>query len=140
MRPDTEYIVFYGTLMRGPRPFLGAQQNIPSLDSKICYVQDCEIGGHLYDLGSYPGLVETRIEKDPPQVRGELYEVLDQSALLMLDEYEGFDRDEPEISRYVRKLIDVRNQSVRAWCYFYNWDLDQDLLIPSGNWRTHIES
>ena len=123
--------------MRGHRPFLGAQQNIPSLDTKVRFIDDCEVPGHLYDLGSYPGLVETHITDNPPLVQSELYEVLDPIALILLDEYEGFDQDKAEASRYVRKQIKVRNLSVSAWCYFYNWDVEPDELIPSGCWRSH---
>ena len=138
MPESIDQIVFYGTLMRGSRPFLGAQENIPLLGEKIRFVRECQIAGRLFDIGRYPGLVETAIARHPPQVDGELYEILDTQVIDWLDEYEGFYRDAPDISRYIRKsVVLIDDADIRAWCYFYNAPIDDCEYIDSGSWRAH---
>jgi len=123
--------------MSGQPPHLGAQKNIP-IAGKINYLQDCKITGHLYDLGDYPGLIETHLKQRKPSVRAELYEILDSDALYLLDGYEGFFPEVPDSSHYLRKMVQLSDCQEQAWCYFYNESIFEKPLIESGCWRTYV--
>ena len=97
----------YGTLKRRsprrPHPLLRGAR----------FVTGASIGGVLYDLGEYPGLV--RPSHNQSRVSGELYELPDDSAAKMLrdlDRYEG--------NEFVRRRVYVMTSSGRrraAWAY-----------------------
>jgi len=125
--------------MQGEPPYLGAQKNIPALNGKIQFLEDAKVAGHLYDLGNYPGLIETRINAKKPLVRVELYEILDADALGLLDEYESFFPESPGSSYYLRKPVPLEGSEKQAWCYFYNESIEDCPLIESGCWRTYVE-
>lgn len=76
------------------------------------------VKGRLYDMGSYPGLVE---DPNGYDVYGEIYRVTEpQRVFAELDEYEG--------SEYIRRKMMVRssdNEQIRCWVYLY-----QDALKP----------
>ena len=140
------HVAFYGSLMQGKPPHFGAQANIP-IQGKMEYLGPCTLAGFLYDLGEFPGLVETHIEREPkPVVQAELYEILDADALAILDAYEGFFPEAPEASFYLREWIPLEHQAntksgtepINAWCYFYNESIEGKQLIKSGCWRTHV--
>jgi len=57
------------------------------------------IRGSLYDLGSYPGIVDF-----DGSVYGEIYDI-DSSTLVALDHIEGYDINYPESSLYSRKEV-----------------------------------
>lgn len=90
----------------------------------------CTIPGRLYDLGSYPGLVE-----GDGAVAGELFEVLDAAVMPTLDAWEDYWPCDPERSRYERVRIDLLTPAdARAWVYVWRKDLDTARLIESGDW------
>ena len=97
------------------------------------------IKASLYDLGSYPGIVESNAS-----VFGEVYDI-SPSTLLALDHIEGYDENYPEQSLYIRKEINVAllndGSSIKAFTYFYNdSNLDGFYKIVSGDYRRHILS
>ena len=77
------------------------------------FVAGASISGVLYDLGRYPGLVRT--SRNGRRVRGELYELPEDSARQMLralDRYEG--------SEYARRRVYVKLSNGKrrlAWAY-----------------------
>jgi gamma-glutamylcyclotransferase (GGCT)/AIG2-like uncharacterized protein YtfP len=79
-------------------------------------------------------------------VPGQLME-LQASDLLMglLDEFYGFNRQDPEKSLYCREEVNVYIQgtaeSVKAWVYFLNPQKlpDNAQLIHGGDWRKSLE-
>lgn len=124
--------------MRGEPPYLGAQQNVPAA-GKLRFLRRCQIPGHLYDLGRYPGFIETDIQEDPPLVQAELYEILDAKALALFDEYEGYYAEAPELSRYLRKPVQLIGEETTAWCYVYNENIEGYPLIERGCWRSYSQ-
>ena len=95
------------------------------------------IKDRLYDLGSYPGIVESN-----NSVFGEIYDV-DSTTLLALDHIEGYDENYSERSLYIRREVDVTllndGSSIKAYTYFYNAsDLDAYYKIASGDYRRYI--
>lgn len=118
--PRPVRLFVYGTLRRA-RPGV----HHPLLRTAR-FLGTATLGGALYDLGDYPGIV-----RDPRRrVRGELYELAhDDSAqaLRALDEYEG--------SAFVREpaYVTMPNGKRRmAWAYF--------LRHPPSPRARHVES
>jgi gamma-glutamylcyclotransferase (GGCT)/AIG2-like uncharacterized protein YtfP len=96
------------------------------------------IQGKLYDLGDFPGVLETD-GGQAGRVAGELYQLSDpELALKTLDQYEEFFRLDHDSSLFVRKvaLVNLENRGSKdAWVYFYNQKVDERALIPSGDYR-----
>ena len=105
MTPPTLFV--YGTLKRR-----GPHRRHPLLrDAR--YVTGASIGGVLYDLGEYPGLV--RQSRNQRRVAGELYELPEDSAAAMLRELDRYEGNE-----FVRRRVYVRLTNGRrrvAWAY-----------------------
>lgn len=123
-------IVFvYGTLLRGmSRSLVLAQSRFLGLG---------EIQADLYDLGSYPGLIDGK-----GRVIGELYEI-DSTTLEALDHIEGFKADAPDLSLYLRVLRQVTNLndglSDTVSVYLYNGEVASREQIKHGDYRRFIE-
>ena len=119
MKKDRQvYLFAYGTLMSTNR-------------SNKTYLDDAKYLGEyvlkdyeLFDLGSYPGIVEGN-----DKVKGELYAVsLDKLA--DIDQYEG------EGSLYTRKMVQVyseRNEKFNAFTYVYNKPITGRIKINYEN-------
>ena len=69
-------IAFYGTLMRG----FDAQKRL-GVEGSLRFERSCRIPGALWDLGTYPALVEGEAE-----TAGEIYEILDQMRATIPEE------------------------------------------------------
>jgi gamma-glutamylcyclotransferase (GGCT)/AIG2-like uncharacterized protein YtfP len=94
--------------------------------------------GKLYDLGNYPGLVESWDHRDV--VHGELFEI-SQSQLLELDRHEGCNSEDGH--EYVRMACQVKgpgNDWVNAYVYIYNKDPNGLPLIAGGDYVAHRKS
>lgn len=84
------------------------------------------IPGHLYDLGSFPGLKLDNSSKT--MVTCEVIEVND-NELERLDLYEGYRPTDPDNSLYIRRQLDWG-----AYVYEYNGYVSEDTLVDSGDW------
>jgi gamma-glutamylcyclotransferase (GGCT)/AIG2-like uncharacterized protein YtfP len=116
-----KHLVFvYGTLRRGgARPMA-----IRFPGSK--FIADAKVGGSLFDLGSYPGLL---LNESNSLVIGEVYEV-DDELLNELDDFEAS-------SNYVRKQVEISLGADRKLCWTYGPDPEfysLSRLITSGDW------
>lgn len=129
-----QHVFFYGTLMT-PFKRPGRQRVTPQLS----FSGRGTIRAALFDLGIYPAAVPS---EDDGRVWGEVYEMLDETAVLdALDEIEGFRPNEPVHSLYVRTPIAVTmadGRDLEAWAYFYNAPLGQAPRIPSGDYLEHL--
>ena len=94
------------------------------------------VGGVLYDLGSYPGAVETA--EAGAFVRGEVYLLRDPGRNLeALDRYEELDGEKPQSGEFRRGRIAVElddGTTVEAWIYLYNRPTAGLARIPSGDY------
>ena len=99
-----KYVFVYGTLMKN-------QRNHEYLNCSI-YIGDGVIDGYqMYDLGTYPGIVEGK-----GTVLGEVYQITEETEMRL-------DYLEDEGNLYLKKLVIVRlknNQTVNAMVYVYN--------------------
>ncbi len=129
-----QHVFFYGTLMT-PFNRPGRQRVAPQL----AFSGRGRIRAALFDLGIYPAAVPA---DDGSQVWGEVYEMLDASAVLdVLDEIEGFRPGEPAQSLYVRTPVEVvmeGGEALEAWAYFYNAPLGRAQRITSGDYLEHL--
>lgn len=125
----------YGTLKRG-------EINDVLLTPFARAVETGTISGLLYDVGTFPALVE-----GAETVHGEIVRVDPAHmarVLAVLDRLEGYDPKDESGSLYVRRVVEVAiggDQTEEAYVYFYN---PQSGLLPpletlpaveSGEWR-----
>lgn len=123
----TDLVFVYGSLM----------STVPShashwLTQNATFVAQDSLGGYLYDLGRYPGLVLSATAVN--LVQGEIHRLYDQDqALTYLDAYEGVDLASPE---YRRKLCRTQNG---FYCWVYEFMPNQEIfpLIPSGEYNAY---
>jgi gamma-glutamylcyclotransferase (GGCT)/AIG2-like uncharacterized protein YtfP len=129
-----DLVFFYGTLMAG-----FDRRRRAGIDGKLTYIGRGSIQAALFDLGIYPAAVPS------PEgvVWGEVYEMVDPDAVLAaLDAIEGYRRDDPDRSLYVREQAPVTlpdHTAERAWTYFYNAPLGQAQRIASGDYLDHVK-
>jgi gamma-glutamylcyclotransferase (GGCT)/AIG2-like uncharacterized protein YtfP len=117
---DKHLVFVYGTLRRG-----GAGA-MPIRFPKSKFMADARVGGSLYDLGAYPGLV---LDESKSLVVGEVHEV-DDETLKALDDFEAS-------SDYLRKQVEISlgGQKRMGWTYEPNPEsYSFHTLITSGDW------
>ncbi len=152
LKADTQgkikFLVLYGSLRRGSRDFDELQ-----LSAMLRFVGPCEFSGTLLDLIQYPGVTLPNRDQIGRTVHGELYEIVDESVIPLLDNFERYnsaDEDRPLMrqantgSLYVRRMIDLRSPiACRAYVYEYNGEIINGALrtgpvIESGDWLSHL--
>ena len=130
--PSTEpttpiHIAFYGSLMQSQ----GMQQDL-RIAGQLELVGPCQIFGTLYDLGDYPGLIESATER----VQAELYRIKDPAVLALLDAYEDYHSNDEAGSLYLRRVVRLAEPDLNCWVYFYNREVFESQRVPHGNWLT----
>lgn len=129
----TDLLFVYGTLLQADNDFAIYMR------SSCTFVSFGTIPGLLYDLGEYPGLIETNLKDQ--LVHGSVYQMEDSAEVLkQLDYYEGVGPDEEQPNLYRRELTQISTDEglITAWIYIYNRDVSKDTLIPGGNYIDYI--
>jgi gamma-glutamylcyclotransferase (GGCT)/AIG2-like uncharacterized protein YtfP len=126
----------YGTLMGSAAGALGKAQR-ERLQRESCSLGPATMAGaRLYDLGRYPGLVETGAASDI--VHGEVVALTNPDcSLVWLDAYEGVIAGDPAASDYARLMRSVRlaqGSEGSAWVYVFLRDVAHRCAIASGRW------
>lgn len=129
-------IFVYGTLMSTAEGTLGRSQRA-RLAREGRVLGAATMGGRIYDLGRYPGLVPSEAPED--LVHGEVV-LLTQAdkSLKWLDAYEQIVPGEHEHNQYARVKRPARladGSEVEAWVYLYRHALTGKRLISDGRWR-----
>lgn len=123
----------YGTLRKGFRAHALLQRFRPRL------LGAGHVQGRLYNLGEYPGAVETGRNAD--RVRGEVYWLpRAKVAFRVLDSFEGFDPARPATNEYERKETTVMiagGDRMRAWIYWLSRAPASRRQILSGDYALH---
>ena len=121
------HVAVYGSLRRG-------HGIMPRLvpEGRLRFTRCGRIRGVLYDLGSYPGLID-----GGGNVVGEIYRIRTPDVLTVLDDYEDFDPENPEESIFVRRAVPLIHPGLTAWVYFYNGPIAGYRKVPSGDWNAH---
>jgi gamma-glutamylcyclotransferase (GGCT)/AIG2-like uncharacterized protein YtfP len=126
------HLFVYGTLLSTAGHPMGVR-----LQRQARLVGEASIGGRLYSLGRYPGLVETA--DAGARVHGEIYALANPAAALKwLDAYEGIvpgDHDENDYVRTERAVRLPSGEEIAAWVYLYRKDVCRFPAIPDGRWR-----
>jgi gamma-glutamylcyclotransferase (GGCT)/AIG2-like uncharacterized protein YtfP len=101
------------------------------------FVGNGKIKGLVYDMGAYPGAIQTSTESS---VIGEVYVIKNENefdwAIAQLDDYEGVDAEEDETPLFKRALTEVYLDNVKkttAWIYWFNGDITGKPVIASGD-------
>ena len=99
-------------------------------------IGEASIRGRLYDLGSYPGLVESADAQHKSTAR--LFALNSPAAALKwLDAYEGIvpgTHDQSDYERVERPVRLASGQEITAWVYIYRKDVRHLQAIPEGRW------
>ena len=108
-------LFIYGTLHPDRAP-----AEVAAFARRLKPIGPATIRGHLYNLGSYPGVI---LDSAAPPIPGELFAVPDAETLAALDVYEDFRPDDPSNSLFLRQrtiatLEDGTQQA--CWVYTYN--------------------
>lgn len=130
---EPSVLFVYGTL----RPQV-AQESEKKLLRGSRHIGKGRFWGKLYDVGNYPGLVESWDHRDV--VYGELFEV-SASQLRELDRHEGCNPEDGH--EYVRRACQVKgpgNDWVNAYVYIYNKDPNGLPLIAGGDYFAYRKS
>jgi gamma-glutamylcyclotransferase (GGCT)/AIG2-like uncharacterized protein YtfP len=113
-----------------------APANLVSRLRDLRFVGEGSIAGRIYNLGEYPGAVP-----DPHSERtifGRVFELRNpEGMLLVFDDYEGYRKDAPSESLFVRQQLMIRlegGRRIRAWMYVYQGICDGRAEITSGRW------
>jgi L-2,4-diaminobutyric acid acetyltransferase len=126
-----DYIVFYGTLMRGYDSLrqLGAE-------NMVQYVGPCRVPGQLVDLGEWPGLVAGQ-----GSAKAELWKILDYEVFRLLDPFERYDPATPSGSHYERRTVRlVEPERVDAWVYYLREPGPAAPAIEADGWNAYVEA
>ena len=119
---EEHYLFVYGTLRSGFQHPVKYE-----IRNDIEWAGEAQINARIYDIGRYPGAVRVTDGKKI-FVRGEVYRIRHPKKVFrILDEYEGFHRETPGTSEYVRdqELIFLPDgRHVTAWVYWYNFRVD----------------
>ncbi len=120
-------VFVYGTLLSG-------MERAPALAESSFLGHAC-ISGAIYDLGSYPGLLE-----GSGQVYGEIYAVTAQ-LLEQLDSIEGYMPENHHASLYLRKTVNATRLgdggSEEVFTYFFNHPMKLEQPIMCGDYRRY---
>lgn len=124
------YLFSYGTLL----PRLAPPEIRPTVE-RLRRVGKGFVRGQLFDLGEYPGAI---LSRSGSPIVGQIFELPDDPEVLnRLDEYEGFDRSDPEASLFVRQRRSVQLEGGRrifCWVYTYNRPLGSARAVSGGDY------
>ena len=127
----------YGTLMRAAATVAMGRDMRARLDAEGDWLGAATLGGRLYDLGTYPGLI--RSTRSDERVHGEVYRLRDpRASLVWLDAYEGLPASQSRGSEYER-VVDratlADGARLDAWVYSLIAEPAITRLIAGGRWR-----
>lgn len=98
------------------------------------FYSQATVKGKLYDIGEYPGAV---LSGGGGLIYGVILQMDDpETALLLLDIYEGFGASQPQPNEFVRVQSEAQTPSgpVNCWIYLYNLSVYCLILIESGRY------
>lgn len=131
------HLFAYGTLLTGTR---NPGVNRLVARSLRALSRGC-IRARLHDLGGYPGAVPSTHPQD--RVYGYVFVLRDpETALAVLDWFEGYDRGRPATSHFVRRCAEVtlcpHGPPLGAWVYFYASEPGPAPPIRSGDYLDYV--
>ncbi|HEU4573596.1 MAG TPA: gamma-glutamylcyclotransferase family protein [Chitinophagaceae bacterium] len=138
MKTNVHNLFVYGSLRSGFK-----HPAYEYISKYFTFVGNARVKGKLFDMGSYPAGVPVQ---EDTFITGELYVIKNASefswAIGQLDDYEGIRTEAGETPLYRRELADVylEKETVKAWVYWYNGDVQGRPVIESGDLLSYIQS
>ncbi len=128
----------YGTLMRAAATVAMGRDMRARLDAEGDWLGAATLGGRLYDLGTYPGLI--RSTRSDERVHGEVYRLRDpRASLVWLDAYEGLPVGQTQSGHEYERVVDrttlADGTHIEVWVYALISEPDRTRVIPTGRWR-----
>jgi len=131
METSNRQIFVYGSLRSGFR-----HPAYEYISRYFILVSEAKVKGCLYDMGEYPAAVPS---ESGSFIIGELYRINHPDefswAIAQLDDYEGLNTEQGELSLYRREQTTVftNGGETQAWIYWYNGDVSGKTCIESGD-------
>ena len=121
-----DLLFVYGTLRPGECADLSKRDGVKHLGSDA-------VNGELYDLGWYPGAVAAPCQFDTgaPSIKGDVFELLEESIIATLDGYEGYPNLYDRIQTHTA-------QGRCVWIYVYRHAITPLQRIDNGDWLGRI--
>jgi gamma-glutamylcyclotransferase (GGCT)/AIG2-like uncharacterized protein YtfP len=136
MAKNSVHLFVYGTLRSDAVGALGKAQRERLVRESRTLGTATLAGARLYDLGRYPGLVESGAASDV--VHGEVVALTNPARTFpWLDAYEGIMAGDPDGSDYARVERNIRlahGSELSAWVYVYRKDIAHRHAIAGGRW------
>jgi gamma-glutamylcyclotransferase (GGCT)/AIG2-like uncharacterized protein YtfP len=136
MGETCRHLFVYGTLMAIDTRALGRTQRARLQRESRSLGAATMTGARLYNLGRYPGLVES--DEAGTIVHGEVVALANPARTFSwLDAYEGVIPDNPDASDYARLERTVRiarGTELTAWVYVFLRDIAHRRAIAGGRW------
>jgi gamma-glutamylcyclotransferase (GGCT)/AIG2-like uncharacterized protein YtfP len=92
------------------------------------------VKGKLFDIGEYPGAV---LVDGDELIYGIILQMDDpETALNLLDIYEGYGEDMPQPNEFTRTIVNVYTETgtIPCWIYLYNFPTNGLPLIEDGRY------
>lgn len=127
-----EHVFVYGTLRRN---FSNRGRDVLTTHGR--FLGEAEVRGRLYDLGSFPALVD----EAEGRVRGEVYRLTHEPerGLERLDRYEGARGAGPgPYVREARTAILDDGEEIEAWVYIWTDPVEDLDPIPGGDYVDYL--
>ena len=127
----------YGTLMRAAAGSeMGREQRL-RLERAGQWLGEAQINGRLFDRGTYPFLVASRVRRDI--VHGEVYRLRAPAMTFrLLDLYEAIPPGRTKGAAYERVTRPVHlasGETTLAWVYLQTGPIGRACRIVAGRWR-----
>jgi len=109
-------------------------------------VGEARVRGKMFDMGEFPAAVPDDDDDNESFIVGELYKIKNASefswAIGQLDDYEGVNVEADEEQLYYRGLaeVELNNDTVKSWMYWYNGDVTGKPQIQSGDVLEYIRA
>lgn len=127
MNQDCDYLFVYGTLLRQSQTKMSTM-----LLSNSKFIELASVQGRLYDIGEYPGLIQS--DKKSHQVKGEVFKLNNPDLTLQkLDDYEGC-----EYKRIKTSVTLDNDKKVESWLYIFSLPTDEYTCIESGDYMAYL--
>lgn len=126
MSAEKHLVAVYGSLLTG----LGNHGRMVQAEGKLLGEDTLAPEYTMISLGGFPGLYK---EGTTP-IKVEVYEVSTEGLEGPLDRLEGYNKENPTNSMYIREKVPTIYGD--AWIYFYNSQRRSDRnIVESGDWR-----
>lgn len=138
--PTNNFLAVYGTLMEGMSNHGVIKGRAKLIAPKV------KIKGALYAVGGngFPCFVSDEKKYPNETITAEVWEVTDPSAWEALDYLEGYDKNDPGRSMYIRRPIQI-NESGKEFfegqavnIYEWNGPITHLKYIATGDWKEYV--